>query len=68
MKLKWEAQPNPDYPGKGQRPWCIVGSDEVGKTWRLEKQFNVRHTAAREAVRIQVRFERQYNRFISLQD
>lgn len=68
MKTTFIAQPNPAYPGKGQRQFCIMRTDEDGISYMLPRQFNKLSTATAEAYRIRVNFERALRRSVYLGD
>ena len=67
-RTTFKAEANPDHPGKGERPFCIMRTDEDGQAFKLPRQFNKIETARREAYRIQVIFERRMNRIVYLGD
>jgi len=58
----WYATYNPDYPGKGHRPWCVMIRYPNGTEARLDQQFNKQHTASRYATKIQIDYDRRQNR------
>jgi len=58
----WYAVPNNKYPGKGQRPWCVVVRHPDGTVLILDQQFNKQHTASRYATKIQIDYDRRQNR------
>lgn len=62
----YKAELNPEWPGKGQRKWCVYRTEGAERV-KISVQFNKENTAKTYAYECQVREERK-NRPIYLGD